>query len=418
MLLLLICKELRSMRKTKIGVIGGGQLAWMMAKVADSLAIELVIQTASKQDPAVSLAKDCIIAPIDDAEATARLASICDLITFENEFVDLQALQKLAHQGVSFYPSLESLSPLLDKYHQRCCLSKIGLPVPKFIDLKPNLETTSSLTTQQDPETRPTNYYSQLSELLNQHKLTFPLVLKTRRHGYDGQGTVIVKTEPELQLTLKNFNKVDLLAEEFIDFECELAVIAARNTKGEIRIYPTVKTYQKNQVCHWVIAPFDLPPKQDQIIKQLASELLTKLNYVGVLGIELFLTKSGAILVNEVAPRTHNSGHYSLDACNISQFAMQLKAITGKPLGNIHLKTDGAVMVNLLGYENSKSDYLPQRKAIANLNNSYLHWYSKTESRVGRKLGHVTVLLDIHKGENLSNKGKLIAEQIESIWYQ
>ena len=407
MLSFLVYQELRSMSKTKIGVIGGGQLAWMMAKVADSLAIEVVVQTPSKYDPAVSLSKDYILASIDDIEATAKLASMCDVITFENEFVDLQGLKKLANQGVRFYPSLDSLALLLDKYNQRCFLRDIGLQVPKFKALSPKIAT----------ENVSSNSLLEFSPLDNSN-LVFPLVLKTRRHGYDGQGTVIVKTESELQSALKKFEDVDLLVEEFIDFERELAVIAARNPQGEIAIYPAVETYQQNQVCHWVIAPFNLPEKQTKIVKEIAVKLLEELDYVGVLGIELFLAKNGEILVNEIAPRTHNSGHYTLDACNISQFSMQLRAITGKSLGEIRLKTDGAVMINLLGYESSTSDYQEKRKAIAQQENCYLHWYGKTESRLGRKLGHVTVLFNLQEGENISQKGKLIAEKIESIWYQ
>lgn len=381
------------MKKTKVGVIGGGQLAWMMAQVADNLNIELIVQTLSKNDPAVSLATDIISAKIDDAEATAKLAEICDVITFENEFVNLSALQKLANQGVCFYPSLDSLTPLLDKYHQRCFLSDLGLSVPNFDKLDLNLD-----------------IYALLSEKKS-------LVIKARRHGYDGQGTIIVKNEAELNSTLKNFQGIDLLIEEFVNFERELAVIVARNIQGEIVIYPTVETYQKNQVCHWVIAPINLTEKQEQEIKNIAIKLLTKLDYVGVLGIELFLTKEGNLLINEIAPRTHNSGHYTLDACITSQFAMQLQAITNKNLGDISLKSDGAVMVNLLGYEYCNSDYQEKRNEILKIENSHIHWYGKNEIRPGRKLGHVTVLFNLENGENIRDKGKLIAEKIETIWY-
>lgn len=379
----------RNDTKMKVGVIGGGQLAWMMAQVAKDLQVDLIVQTPSKNDPAVNLAYDFILAPIDDVEGTKKLASLCEVITFENEFVNLDSLQELANQGVCFRPSLESIAPLLDKYHQRCFFKEIGLPVPNFDKFNPNTV----------------------------NNFDFPLVIKVRRHGYDGKGTVIIKNTQELKSSLQDFQGVDLLIEEFIPFERELAVIAARNINGEIVIYPTVETYQKNQVCHWVIAPFNTSEKQDQEIKNMASLLLTKLNYVGVFGIEFFLTKEGDILVNEIAPRTHNSGHYTIDACETSQFAMQLQAIAGKSLGNIELKSDGVVMVNLLGYEYSNSDYEEKRKQILTIENSHIHWYNKTECRPGRKLGHVTVLFNIKEGENIREKGLSIAEKIESIWY-
>lgn len=373
----------------KVGVIGGGQLAWMMAQVASCEDIDLVIQTPSPSDSAVSLASKTIFGTIDDAQVTAELAQYCDVITFENEFVNLEELQKLADKGVTFYPRLSSLSPLLDKYDQRCFLQRQGLPIPQF------------------------KAYEYSSDF---ESFSFPLVLKTRRHGYDGQGTIIIKSEAELTSILPKFDSIPLLIEEFVPFDRELAVIGVRNTLGEIKIYPVVETYQKNQVCRWVIAPTILNPSQQETINSIVQTLLISLDYVGVLGIELFLTQNGEILVNETAPRTHNSGHYTLDACVTSQFAMQLQAVTGKKLGSVDLKSSGAVMVNLLGFENADSDYREKREEIMKMG-TFVHWYGKNESRLGRKLGHVTMLLDEDTPEKIEEKGKLIAQQIESIWY-
>lgn len=377
------------MRK-KVGVIGGGQLAWMMAQVAPSENIDLWVQTPSENDSAVSLAKGVIYGDVASASATAQLAQHCDVITFENEFVDLPELQKLANQGVCFYPRLSSLSPLLDKYDQRCFFQEQGLPVPQF------------------------SAYHDHSDF---KAFSFPVVLKARRHGYDGQGTVIVKSEEDLQETLSKFEDIPLLIEEFVPFERELAVIVARSITGEIQIYPTVETYQNNQVCRWVIVPTRLSEQQVNNINAIATKLVEGLDYVGVLAIELFLTKAGNVLINEIAPRTHNSGHYTLDACETSQFAMQLQAITGQKLGSVKLKSNGAVMVNLLGYESSTSDYLAKRKAIAQLG-VQVHWYSKTESRVGRKLGHATALLTSTSPAELEKEAKQMIDRIESIWYK
>ena len=377
------------MRKT-VGVIGGGQLAWMMAQVAPRENIDLWVQTPSENDSAVNLAKGVIFAPVASATATAQLAKHCDVITFENEFVDLPELQKLANQGVCFYPRLSSLSPLLDKYDQRCFFREQDLPVPDFKAYQ-----------------HPNDFAS----------FSFPVVLKARRHGYDGQGIVIVKSAPQLKDVLIQFEQTPLLIEEFIPFERELAVIVARSITGEIKIYPVVETYQHNQVCRWVIAPTQLTDAQITTINAIAIKLVEALDYVGVLAIELFLTQEGKILINEIAPRTHNSGHYTLDACDTSQFAMQLQAITGQKLGSVDLKSRGALMVNLLGYESSSSDYLRQRKAIEKLE-VYVHWYSKTESRLGRKLGHATTLLNAESPAKLEQEAKLMIDKIESIWYE
>ncbi|WP_375473335.1 5-(carboxyamino)imidazole ribonucleotide synthase [uncultured Nostoc sp.] len=384
----------------RVGVIGGGQLAWMMADAAQKLGVELVVQTPSEHDPAVSIAKETIFAPVDDASGTEILAQKCDVITFENEFVNLNALSGLAKQGIYFRPRLEALAPLLDKYHQRCYLRDLGLPVPQFFALDEVENIKSKI-----------------------EYLGFPVVLKSRRHGYDGQGTFIIQDFATLEQKLsyetstQTLNQSLFLLEEFVPFERELAIIAARSVEGEIVTYPVVETQQEEQVCRRVIAPAEITPNQVAEIQVIAHTLLNSLEVVGIFGIELFLRADGKVLVNEIAPRTHNSGHFSLDACETSQFEQHLRVVCGLPLGNPALQCAGAVMVNLLGYENSHSDYQSQRQKIAEIPQVHVHWYGKTESRPGRKLGHVTVLLDNQNRESASAYANNIAHTIESIWY-
>ncbi|ELS01227.1 phosphoribosylaminoimidazole carboxylase, PurK protein [Xenococcus sp. PCC 7305] len=376
------------MKSKQVGVIGGGQLAWMMAEIAPRLDLELIVQTPKQDDPAVICTKDVVLAGVDDAIATKELASRCHWITFENEFIDLDALRSLAQQGVCFRPSLDALAPLLDKYEQRSYLSSIGLPVPQF---------------------------RSLSEIKDLETITeFPIVLKARRHGYDGQGTFILQDKAELTAIWNKFQCPPMLLEEFVPFTKELAVMVARNAAGKIIVYPVVETHQKNQVCRWVIAPAAISVKVKQEIEQIARTLVDELQVVGIFGIELFLTPQETILVNEIAPRTHNSGHYTLDACDISQFEMQLRTVADLEIATPQFKTPGAVMVNLLGYENSNSDYQAKRDRLADLPQTFVHWYGKSESRLGRKLGHVTVLL---KEEELA-QATAIAQKIESIWYE
>jgi 5-(carboxyamino)imidazole ribonucleotide synthase len=387
------------MSMKRVGIIGGGQLAWMMGDGAKKLGLELIVQTPSRQDPAVNIAQETVFAAVGDAAATEVLAKKCDVITFENEFVNLEALSALENQGVCFRPRLAALAPLLDKYHQRCYLQELGLPVPHFFAL--------------DNTVQPEELQSKIEHL------GFPVVLKARRHGYDGQGTFIVKDWASLQKKLAGFstektvNQPLFLIEEFVPFERELAVIAARSVDGEVVTYPVVETQQEQQVCRRVIAPADITANQAAEIEAIAHTLLNNLQVVGVFGIELFLTTDGKVLVNEIAPRTHNSGHFSLDACATSQFEQHLRAVCGLPLGNPAFKTPSAVMVNLLGYETSQSDYQSKRQEIAEIPQSYIHWYGKKESRPGRKLGHVTVLLDSQNRD----AAIAIARTIESIWY-
>lgn len=370
------------MQIKRVGVIGGGQLAWMMATPAQALGIELVIQTPSRDDPAVAIAADTVIAPIDDAEGTAELARRCDVITFENEFVDLAALFPLTENGVCFRPRLEALSPLLDKYHQRCYMERLGIPQPKFV-------------------TPPCT------------SLDFPVVLKTRRHGYDGQGTFIIKDLASLQHKLDTSHQYsEVLLEEFIPFERELAVIVARAVNGDVVTFPIVETQQENQVCRRVIAPAQISESVAQEIEAIAHTLMSSLQAVGVFGIELFLT-GDQLLVNEIAPRTHNSGHFTIDACATSQFEQHLRAVCDLPLGNSALTCSGAVMINLLGYEYAQDDYLEKRSLLSQIPHAHVHWYGKNESRPGRKLGHVTVLLN----DRDPKRAMAIAHQIESLWY-
>ena len=370
----------------RVGVIGGGQLAWMMAAEAPSLDIELIVQ-AEIDDPATSRVKEVVLGKVDDAKATADLTQKCEVITFENEFIDLEALRQLEQKGVNFQPSLNTLAPLLDKYNQRSYLQSIDIPVPKF-----------SLGSQKND---PVADYG------------FPFVLKARRHGYDGQGTFIVKNHPDLSGLVWSLPYTELLVEEFIPFERELGIIAARNASGDIAVYPVTETYQQNQVCHWTITPANVTEEVARSVKAIACRILDSLEVVGVLGIEFFLTTDNRVLVNEIAPRTHNSGHYTLDGCETSQFAMQLQAVTGMPLGSTALRSAGAVMVNLLGFEESDSDYKEKRDRLRAIPNSFVHWYGKT-SHPGRKLGHVTVVLD----EEQLPQARSIVEQIESIWYE
>ena len=374
------------MEGKRVGVIGGGQLAWMMGAEASKLGIELNVQADTPNEPAVSRAKQVVFAQVDDAKGTAELAGLCDVITFENEFIDLPALQKLT-QPIIFRPSLDSLAPLLDKYDQRSFLQNIGLPVPKF-----------SLG---------------LSEQELAANYEFPIVLKARRHGYDGQGTFILRDKQALAALSERVPLAELLVEEFVPFKKELAVIAARGASGETAIYPVTETFQKSQVCHWTITPADINQDLAEQIKTIACTILERLEVVGVFGIELFLTNDNKVLVNEIAPRTHNSGHYTLDACHTSQFAMQLRAVTDLPLASTDLKSAGALMVNLLGYEESELDYKLKRDRILEIPQSFVHWYGKT-SRPGRKLGHVTVLLDAGR----LTQAQSVINQVESIWYE
>ncbi len=388
-----------TLEMSTIGIIGGGQLALMMAEASAGLNLKVCIQTPNPTDPALQILAQrrdeldaTVLAAVNDAAGTAKLAQKANVLTFENEFVDIPALQKLAQQFVCFRPPLSSLELVLDKFEQRSQLQRMGLPVPKFAQLMPS-------STEAD--------------------IGFPLpwVIKARRHGYDGQGTHIIRDPFALEQFWQTCDGPEgeshtaFMVEEFVPFERELAVIAARSVHGEIAIYPIVETYQPEQVCRWAIAPTSLPAKTQTLIEDMAHSLLKTIDYVGILGLELFLTPAAEVLVNELAPRTHNSGHLTIEAYETSQFTQHLLAVSGRNLGSVAMKAPAAVMVNLLGFENSNDHYLNQRVSLSEFPNAVLHWYHKGQSRVGRKMGHVTVLL------NERGRAGAIAQQIEQIWY-
>ncbi|MEO0947308.1 MAG: 5-(carboxyamino)imidazole ribonucleotide synthase [Cyanobacteria bacterium J06641_5] len=372
----------------RIGIVGGGQLARMLAEAARALSLELWVQAASDREPAVALAAGRVGGAVGDAAATAKLAATTEAIAFENEFVDLAALAHLG--GVEFCPRLGSLAPLLDKYHQRTFLQAAGIGVPEFIALAPERFVSSS-------------------------PFGYPVVLKARRHGYDGQGTFICQDAGELAATWEQLGRPKgWMLEAFVPFERELAIMAVRDRNGDIALLPVVETKQKDGICRRVYVPAGVSAATEARARALATQLLEKLKIVGILGIELFLTTTGDVLVNEIAPRTHNSGHFSLDACSISQFTLQLQAVAGLPLGMPKLIVPGAVMVNLLGFETAQDrDYAEKRARIAALPQTYVHWYGKTASRPGRKLGHATACLEI--GDRAA--AVEIGDRIAALWY-
>ncbi|MEY3297687.1 MAG: N5-carboxyaminoimidazole ribonucleotide synthase [Cyanobacteriota bacterium] len=374
----------------RIGIIGGGQLAWMMGPAAQRLGLELVVQTPKAEDPAVAVAQSAVLADVADVAATETLAQQCDVITFENEFIDNDGLQKLAQQGVRFRPKLDVLALVLDKRHQRESFERMSLPNPRYTFL--------------EGEESEAELHQRAADL------GFPLVMKTRRLGYDGYGTVVVKAAEEVVPTWDSFRRAPVLLEEFVPFTKELAIMVARSANGEVALYPTVETVQVNQICRRVVAPAQISASVAGTMADLGRTLVDQLGLVGIVGMECFLTEDGRVLVNEIAPRTHNSGHYSLDACVTSQFEQQLRAVSDRPLGPTDLTCAQAVMVNLLGLAESEDSHQQKLAQLRQWPQATLYWYNKG-IRPGRKLGHITQRLDA------GDDPVAAAEAIEALWY-
>ena len=355
-----------------IGVVGGGQLARMLVQAAAQRDVPIAVQTSDAADPAAGLASRLVAADPRDVAGTRELVVGCDGITFENEWVNIDALLPLEQQGVRFQPSLAALSPLVDKLSQRQLLDDLAIPSPPWCPL--------SLISPAQPAL-PQGW-------------TFPVMAKASRGGYDGKGTVVLRDIDGLAQLLRAVPADDWLLESWVDYELELALVVSRDQRGRIRHFPLVQTHQHQQVCDWVLAPAPVDPSVAALAYNVAASLMTKLGYVGVLALEFFYGPAG-LQVNEIAPRTHNSGHFSIEACTSSQFDQQLCIAAGLPVPDPELKSRGALMVNLLGLDPERHPPLEQRlEALEAVPGLHLHWYGKSPETPGRKLGHVTLLLE------------------------
>ena len=404
---------------TSIGIVGGGQLAWMLAQAARRRGVELHVQTPGAQDPAVGLATSVVQAEVRDVAATRELASRCSAISFENEWVDLEGLKALAADGVPFVPDLEALRPLVCKRSQRELMNRFNLPSPAWFPLDRVMELPEVPAAAEDPAAVSAPPATEAPPQLPQG-FAYPLMAKAASGGYDGKGTAVLRSDADLEVLLERVEASNWIVEEFVAFDLELAVVAARDQMGDVVCLPVVQTHQHQQVCDWVLAPYEANHALQQAVRNMAASLLTALNYVGVLSIELFYGPRG-LMINELAPRTHNSGHYSIEACDSSQFDLQLLAVAGQQLSEPALQAAGALMVNLLGFEDRDNDdpagaYGAQRQALAALPDAHLHWYGKAGSSVGRKLGHVTVLLQQANPEDRRQEAMARLEQVRQIW--
>ncbi|MXW40191.1 MAG: 5-(carboxyamino)imidazole ribonucleotide synthase [Synechococcus sp. SB0668_bin_15] len=372
----------------RVGIIGAGQLAQMLAMAARTMGISLVVQGPCGDDPAVAAASGWVPGPLGAPEAVQALADQVDVIGFENELVDLAPLRPLEQAGVVFRPSLDTLSTLMDKRRQRHVLQDLNIPVPTWVDLNEALTHPERL-----------------------HDFDYPLMAKAASGGYDGRGLQTIDDAEALKAFAETVDTEDWYLERFVDFERELAMVGSRSVTGEARCYPLLETRQPGQVCTTVLAPASVPQDVEARAVTIVGSILQQLDYVGVLAVELFLAPEG-LLVNELAPRTHNSGHLTIEACATSQFEQHLRALTGTSLGPTHLSTPGAVMVNLLGFEDSRKTYAHEQQALAALPGFHLHWYGKRVSRRGRKLGHVTRCLT---GSTPAQRQQAVKESLAAV---
>ncbi|MFD1745203.1 5-(carboxyamino)imidazole ribonucleotide synthase [Rhizobium helianthi] len=351
------------MTLSTIGIIGGGQLGRMLAMAAARLNFRTIILEPQADCPAAQVANRQIVAAYDDQAALAELAEYCDVITYEFENVPVSAAQLLA-KSKPVYPPPKALEVSQDRLTEKQFLSQCGIETARFhaIDSQADLQ-------------------AALADFEGKG------VLKTRRLGYDGKGQRVFRSSAEdCAGAFDAMGGVPLILESFVPFEREVSVIAARATDGTIKAFDLAENVHRNGILHTSTLPARIGEQTAEAARTAAQRLLAGLDYVGVIGMEFFVMADGTLIANEIAPRVHNSGHWTEAACVVSQFEQHIRAVTGLPLGD-PARHSNCVMTNLIG------DDIQDVPRWLSQSNVLVHLYGKAESRPGRKMGHVTQLL-------------------------
>lgn len=350
-----------------IGIIGGGQLGKMISQEAKKMNFRVVILDPTKECPAAPVSDEQIVADFKDTVAIKNLAEKSDIITYEIELANTDVLKALQKNGCIVNPSPHTLSIIQNKFVQKTYLKNNNLPVVDFAKIE-SIEDAN----------------------LAGKEFGFPFILKASCDAYDGRGNIVIYTIDEIPNAFAKFEGREMYAEKFLDFDKEISVMVARNQSGEIECFPVVENIHQDNILIMTIAPARISEMLQKTAKELAIETMRVLDGGGIFGIEMFVTKNGKILINEIAPRPHNSGHYSIEACNISQFEQHLRAVANLPLGKVVLLSP-AVMVNILGDKTGPAK-ITGIYDVLKMPNVSLHIYGKKVSKPQRKMGHITVL--------------------------
>lgn len=347
-----------------IGIIGGGQLGRMMALSAKAMGYRVAVLDPNPDSPCGQVSDHKIIGPYNSATAMVQLAEMCDVVTYEFENIDENAL--LIAASLTWVPQgIQLLGIAKDRIKEKTAIREAGLPVAPFKAVGTKLE---------------------LSDAAKQ--LGFPCVVKTARGGYDGKGQYVLKNDREIEEAAELLDQGPCVVEKWISFEKEISVITSRNSSGETAVFPVAENIHKNNILHQTIVPAGISDEASEKATRMAVRLADALDMVGTLAVEMFLMKDGTIYINEIAPRPHNSGHFTIEACETSQFTQHIKAVCNLPLGRTEL-LHPAVMVNVLGeHQERLLEKLPE------LRNWNIHLYGKSEAKAGRKMGHATLLRD------------------------
>ena len=350
-----------------VGIIGGGQLGKMIAHEARRMSLKIIILDPTEACPASRIADEQIVADFKDESAIMMLAEKCDVVTYEIELANSAALKELEAKSYPVRPAPETLCMIQNKYRQKSFLKDHKIPMPDF-----------ALVRSED----------HLHELCK--KFGFPAMLKACEDSYDGRGNFLIASKSKVHEAFDYFAGRECMLEKFVPFTKEISIMVARNPTGQIESFPVAENIHKNSILDTTIVPARIGRKVELKAKRVAERTMEVLHSAGIFGIEMFVTRKGDVLVNEIAPRPHNSGHYTNEACSVSQFEQHLRAVLDLPLSKPELLSP-AVMVNILGTENSSGSYAVKGlKRVLDVPGVKLYVYGKKTSKPRRKLGHIT----------------------------
>lgn len=364
-----------------IGIIGGGQLGRMLTLAAKPLGFDVVVLDPNKNCPAAQVGARVITGDLYSAEAIKKLSAAVDVVTIEIEHLNTTALAEVKRTGTAVHPAPSTVRLIQDKFRQKQRLQASGIATARFIETKTKDTAKTVLT-----------------------EFGGSMILKAKHGAYDGRGNAVVKSIHELDGAWSALGGKELYAEELVGFTKELSVIIARSTDNGVQTYDVVEMAHERNICLEVTVPAQIASKAKTAAAKLAAQTSRILEGAGVFAIEMFLLEDNSVLVNEIAPRVHNSGHHTIESCVTSQFEQHIRAITGLPLGETALISP-AVMVNILGTFNGDAAINPE-PALA-LPQTHLHWYGKSPVKVDRKMGHITSLSDtVEAARKNANKAR------------
>lgn len=347
-----------------IGIIGGGQLGRMMALAAKEAGFKIAVLEPSIDSPCGQVADIRIVAPYDDEAALEELAEVSDVITFEFENIDYDGLKRLT--DIAYVPQGAELVRITqNRVTEKEAIALAGCPIAPYIVV---------------------NNYDELVNKID--AIGYPNVVKTARGGYDGKGQQILKSKEDLPLAKGLFEHSQCVVERFVPFVKEISVIVQRNGHGETYCLPVGENIHINHILHETIVPARIAAETSVFAEEAATKIADHLQLIGTLAVEMFVLEDGQLIINELAPRPHNSGHYSIEACNISQFGQHIRAVCGWPLRKPKLWSP-SIMVNVLGQH-----VMPLTNSVSKYPDWSVHLYGKSEAKVNRKMGHVTIITD------------------------